>query len=669
MKSSLLPLTMLVTISAQASSEPDAETLFDMSLEQLMQITVTTASKRPQSYLETPRAVYVITREDILRSGVTTIPDALRMAPGVHVAQITAHRWAISIRGFQQEFAGKLLVLIDGRTLYTPTFSGVFWDSNDVVLDHVERIEIVRGPGSVVWGSNAMNGVINIITRNAADTQGGKLNIAAGNQDKLLTDVTFGDRSGNWAWRGYAKYFDRESTDRPGYSSPYVPGTSIHDGWSMNRIGMRADQQLDKRDISLSVNVYDGNIDDLADDVPMLNPARSEEFYSDGTTSGYDASLLWKLKADPHHEWQLRLFVDNNDRRDVNVDEQRSTYDVELQYILQWQNHKLIYGAGYRYYDSTTQPHNAVAFEPADSSINLGNLFFHDDWMFTDNWRLNYGLKIEHDDYTETSYQPAIGLAWQHQQSQVWMNVERAIRLNNRLERDIRANLQAIDADSYFAGQPEGFVQLTGQPDIKEESIVAYELGYRCLASNDFYWDIAGYYFEYDNLIFFESEQNIGSGFINGDGEFIIPVQINNTGEGNVSGMEMSFSWQPMNAWKLKGSFTYTRMDLQGDPITDKIEGQTPKRQFNLRSFYNLNEHWQIDSAVYYVDELPGFLASFKSYVRLDLRLGWIINRHSELVLDGQNLLDDRHREHNEKGYSTYSEVPRSYYLKWAYKF
>ena len=198
----------LTVLSTQVIAAENADNLFDLSLEDLMQITVTTVEKSPQSFIDTPRALYVITQEDIRRSGATSIPEALRMVPGVHVAQITAHRWAISIRGFQQEFAGKLLVLLDGRTLYTPTFSGVHWDSNDVVLDQVERIEVLRGPGSVVWGSNAMNGVINIITKKAADTQGGKLNVAAGNEANILTDVTYGNHTGNWYWRAYAKYFN-----------------------------------------------------------------------------------------------------------------------------------------------------------------------------------------------------------------------------------------------------------------------------------------------------------------------------------------------------------------------------------------------------------------------------------------------------------------------------
>lgn len=222
---------------------------------------------------------------------------------------------------------------------------------------------------------------------------------------------------------------------------------------------------------------------------------------------------------------------------------------------------------------------------------------------------------------------------------------------------------------SFYAGQPEGFIQLTGQPDVKEESIVAYELGYRIMNSDSVYWDIAAYYFDYDDLIFFESQQNIGSSFINTDGQFILPVNISNTGEGSVSGMEISFAWQLIHDWKLKGSFAYAKMDLKGDPIADKIEGETPEKQFHLRSFYNLNEHWQIDSAIYYVDDLPGFTTAFEDYLRLDLRIAWKTTYNSEVVLAGQNLLDKTHREHNEKGYSTFSDVPRTYYLKWSQKF
>ena len=318
-------------LSTQVIAAENADNLFDLSLEELMQITVTTVEKSPQSFIDTPRALYVITQEDIRRSGATSIPEALRMVPGVHVAQITAHRWAISIRGFQQEFAGKLLVLLDGRTLYTPTFSGVHWDSNDVVLDQVERIEVLRGPGSVVWGSNAMNGVINIITKKAADTQGGKLNVAAGNEANVLTDVTYGNHAGNWYWRAYAKYFNWKATSRNDYTAPGLPGHSINDAWNVGRYGVRADQETGNRTVSLSANVYNGDINDLLDDVPALNPARYVYSYYAGTTSGYDATVNWTQKFNSNNEWQFRFFVDESDRKDVNVSEQRSTYDVEAQ--------------------------------------------------------------------------------------------------------------------------------------------------------------------------------------------------------------------------------------------------------------------------------------------------------------------------------------------------
>ena len=669
MNNRILQLMFLTVLSTQVIAAENADNLFDLSLEELMKITVTTVEKSPQSFIDTPRALYVITQEDIRRSGATSIPEALRMVPGVHVAQITAHRWAISIRGFQQEFAGKLLVLLDGRTLYTPTFSGVHWDSNDVVLDQVERIEVLRGPGSVVWGSNAMNGVINIITKKAADTQGGKLNVAAGNEANILTDVTYGNHTGNWYWRAYAKYLNWKATSRNDYTAPGLPGHSINDAWNVGRYGVRADQEAGSRTVSLSANVYNGDINDLLDDVPALNPARYTYSYYAGITSGYDATVNWTQKFNPSNEWQFRFFVDESDRKDANVSEQRSTYDVEAQNRLKQDNHIIVYGAGYRRYGSRTQPHIAVKFVPNDEAYNLVNAFFHDDWHLNQNWRLNYGLKVEDDKYTNTSYQPAIGLSWQKNQSLVWMNVERAIRLTNRLERDIRANLEPIPANTYYAGQPEGYIQLTGQPDNKEESIIAYELGFRRLINNGFYWDVATYYFKYHNLIFFESQQNIGAPFINADGQYIIPVLISNTGKGDVTGLEMSFTWQAMTSWVLKSSFTYTMMNLDGDPIVTKIEGQTPRKQFNVRSFYNINKQWQFDSAIYYVDKLPGFLATFNDYLRLDLRLGWKSSPHSELSLDGQNLLDKSHLEHNEKGYSTYSAVPRSYYLKWSYKF
>jgi iron complex outermembrane receptor protein len=668
MKKVIAFLPVLTITSTQSLAGINSDNLFELSLEELMEITVTTVAKNPQKFIETPRAIYVISREDIRRSGVTSIPEALRMAPGVHVAQISSHRWAISIRGFQQEFAGKLLVLIDGRTLYTSTFSGVHWDSNDLVLDNVERIEIMRGPGSVVWGSNAMNGVINIITRDASETQDTRISVLGGNEEKIA-NLSTGDQMGDWYWRAYAKYLTRDARERDDYSSTELTGTSIHDAWDVGRLGMRADRTSDHQSISITANVYDGDIDDLADGIAMLNPARAEDSYFSGEISGFDISMNCTRAINSNNQWQVRLFLDDSERLDVNVSEQRSVYDIEIQNNFRKGDHSLIYGVGYRFNDSQIQHHLAVSFDPSDDSTNLVNAFIHDDWRLNENWRINFGVKLENDEYTDTSYQPSIGMSWQQKSSQIWFNVERAIRITNRLERDIEANLQAIEADSLYIGQPEGFLQLTGQSEVKEESILAYELGYRKLFSNDVYWDIAGYYFEYKDLIFFESQENTGAPFVNADGQVIVPVQISNTGEGHVAGVEISFAWQLMTDWKMKGSFTYTDMDLRGDPIVDKIEGETPDKQFHIRSYYNLDPDWQLDASIYYVDDVPGFVAEFEDYVRLDLRLAWLLSSQSELVLSGQNLLDDAHREHNEKGFSTFSEVPRSFYMRWDYSF
>lgn len=663
----IIPMLLSALLAQPASAAVD-DGLFSMSLEQLMQINVTTASKRPQSYIKTPRAVYVITREDIRRAGVTSIPEALRMAPGVHVAQITSHRWAISIRGFQQELAGKLLVLIDGRSVYTPTFSGVYWDAQDLVLDNIERIEIVRGPGSVVWGSNAVNGVINIITRNAADTQGGKANIATGN-DESIADVTYGDHSGDWYWRVYGKYFKRNDRSRADYQSTDLSSKSINDAWDVGRTGFRADRNGKDSSLTLSANLYSGNIDDLADAIPQTNPSGARDYYYAGDMSGFDTNLVWKKHLSKNSQWQVSLFADQSDRKDVNENEQRRSQDIELQHNLKLGAHNLTYGGGFRHYESLTQPQLALSFVPNDDTNNLFNLFAHNEWTLSDAWRINFGLKMEHDDYTNTSYQPALGASWYSDKHQAWFNVERAIQLPNRVDRDVRANVAAIPADTQYAGQPEGFAQLTGSPNVREQTIVAYELGYRTLYNKHFYWDLATYYFDYKDLIFIENRDNPGTPYINAAGEYIVPLLITNDGEGNIKGAEISFAWQASHNWKLKGAFTYTSMNLSGNPTADLINQETPEKQFNLRSYYNLNEHWQIDTAIYHVSSLKSFNNYFDHYTRLDLHLARKLGRHSELTLVGQNLLQDAHTEQGEKAFSTYAEVPRTWYVKWSQDF
>ena len=624
--------------------------LASLSIEDLMNLEVTSVSKRSQPMGEAAAAVYVITNEDIRRSGATSIAEALRLAPGLHVARIGASEWAITARGFNMQFANKLLVLIDGRSVYTHLFSGVYWDVQDVMLEDVERIEVIRGPGGTLWGANAVNGVINIITKKAKDTQGWLASGGAGTLENGFGSLRYGATLGqDTHLRGYVKYFDHGNLD-----SEF--GGDANDEWNMVRGGFRLDQDLSPSDsLTLQGDYYDG--------------ATSEELLTMVTDtedlSGANVLARWRHIFSETSELSLQTYYDRTERAEPTVlSEDRDTVDIELEHrfrLLSWND--VIWGAGYRLLNDRTES-TLVFFNPERRTDDLVTAFLQDQiTLLGDRLHLTIGSKFEHNDYTGFEFQPTARALWRlRPRHSIWAAVSRAVRTPSRADDDI----------SFFGINPHPPVLLfaTGNRDFDSEKLLAYEIGYRTQLSDELSFDLAAYYNDYDSL----RSAKLGAvplptpPFPPGT----LSASFGNETEAVGYGLEVSANWNVTSYWALSGWYTLMKLDVDADAdnadvVSEKQEDDTPTNQVHVRSRLNLPWNLEFDTQFFYVGEVVHQDA--EEYARLDLRLGWRPIESIEVSVAGQNLTERRHEEFGTGLFSLRSSVPRSVYGKitWRY--
>ncbi len=474
--------------TAQGTADDD---LTQLSIEELMNVEIFSAAKKTQKLFDTPAAAFVITREDIRRSGATSVPEVLRIVPGVEVAQISASEWAISIRGFNDRFASKLLVLIDGRSVYTPLFSGVYWGPQDtVLLEDVESIEVVRGPGGTLWGANAVNGVINIRTRQARDTQGALATVLGGNQESNAA-LRYGDRLGeNGYYRVYAKGFRRDALRD-------AEGDRAHDAWDQVQGGFRADWTLSGRDeLTLQGDFYDGQPDQTLT-ISSLTPPSAPIVEDSVDLRGGNLLFRWKRQLGADSEWILQTYYDANERREVDLDQRIDTFDIEFQHRFPWgDRQEITWGLGYRSVRDDLDGSFTVSFDPTSRRTELYSAFVQDEIRLLDHLRLTLGSKFEHNDYTGFEIQPTARLLWQvDPQQSVWGAVSRAVRTPSRSDSDIRINLAGIP------GTPPTLLSIFGNEDLDSEELLSFELGYRSEPRRDLSLDVTAFYNRYDQLI------------------------------------------------------------------------------------------------------------------------------------------------------------------------
>jgi len=634
------------------SGSPTIGELKQLNVEDLMNIQVTSVARHPEKLIEAASAIQVITQEDIRRSGATSIPEALRLADNLQVAQKNSHDWAISARGFNTKLGNKLLVMIDGRTVYTPLYSGVFWDAQDYLLEDIDRIEVISGPGGALWGANAVNGVINIITKSAADTQGLYAEAGGGSQPQDFAGAHYGGAlAPGTLFRVYGKYFNRNAEG-------LADGNSGSDAWRQGRGGFRIDSERSAQDrLTVQGDFYGGR----------------ENLQTGGIldASGDNILARWSHVLSEQSDLSLQAYFDQTHLTDPIaplvilgrqyapagvLHDDLNTYDVDFQHRFRLgPANRIVWGAGFRRTHDVVGNAPAVAFFPTVLDHNLYSMFVQDEILVRKNLSFTLGTKLEHYDYTGFEVEPDARLSWNVSSDQaLWAAISRAVRTPSRIERDLSE------------AAPPYPVVVTGARNYTSETVIAYELGLRARLTSRFTASISGFYNEYDDVRSISVTPNT-----------FFPLYFANNLAGHNYGLEFSGNYQVSDGWSLHAGYTFLKESLHVRPgrfdiNNARYEIADPEHQLSLRSSLNLPWHAELDAGLRWVDTVhtdngptPG---TVPSYFELNTRLAWHASEQLELSLVGQNLLHNRHPEYGFPD-PMRTEIQRSVYGKLAWRF
>ncbi len=613
-----------------------------MTLEELTQVDVTTLSKEPQKAFQTPAAIYIITGEDIRRSGATSIPEALRLAPGVEVARIDANKWAIGIRGFGTRLTRSVLVLIDGRTVYTPLFDGTYWEVQDTLMDDIDRIEIIRGPGGTIWGPNAVNGVINIITKNTKDTRGLLASAGGGNEDQGFANLRYGggdDRDFNY--RFYGKAFTRSPED-------HSDGRNFDD-WRAAQGGFRMDWDEKGGDkFNLQGDLY---METAGESVQATTYAAPYSQVVDGNArlSGGNLMGRWEKTLGNGSDIQLQAYYDRTNRYEPNLGERRNTFDVDfLQRFRLPARQQISWGLGTRFsHAHDLEVVSGLTFVPSERTDDLYSGFLQDEISLVEKrLSLIVGTKLLHTNFTTFEAEPSERIAWTPSESQtIWTSFTHAVRTPSDVEEDfyLLGNTgETINGLPFLA-------RFNANPNFAPEQLNGSELGYRKLIGKNLGVGIASFYNHYHDLL---DEEFAGSIFLEEDpppAHYLLPAQFRNGLLGDTKGVELTPEWRPKSFWRLRGSYSYLHMSLwkspgSGDVGTGPgIVGSSPGHEAWIDSGFDISKTIQLNLTYRYVSALPGQLVP--AYSTGDARFAWRFTRQLELALAGRNLLQRQHFE------------------------
>ncbi|NIP99105.1 MAG: TonB-dependent receptor, partial [Nitrospinaceae bacterium] len=561
------------------------EDLTKLSLEQLMDIKVTSVSKKPEKAAQAAAAVFVITQEDIRRSGATHIAEVLRMVPGVEVARVDSNKWAVTIRGFNDLFARKLLVLIDGRSVYTGMFSGTFWDTQDTALEDIERIEVIRGPGATVWGVNAVNGVINIITKNAGKTQGALVSGGGGNLDQGFTTMRYGSKMGDQAhYRVYGKWFERDSFEDPN-------GVDSNDDWNALRGGFRVDWEVNDSDqLTFQGDVYDGNSNSRR--FTVLAPGVSTIDLQKEDVRGGNVLARWTRKFSDQSDMKAQFFYNNEYRQGPVFGQNIHMFDLDIQHRLPiGERHDLVWGVDGRLMTDELKGSFALSFNPLSDTNYFVNGFIQDQiTLIPDQIKFTVGTKLGYNSFSGWEVQPSGRLLWTpNDRHSLWASASRAVRTPSRFEDSSILNFNTAPGPVTF--------QVNGNPDLKSENLLAYELGYRVKATDKLFLDIATFFNVYNDLLTSEPVSVFPP---------VISSQSQNLMKGESWGVEAAATWDAFDFWRIKAAFSWFELDLFLEPGSQSFRstlrnGNSPQFQANLRSRLDLPGGWEFDTAFNYV--------------------------------------------------------------------
>ncbi|MDG9668694.1 TonB-dependent receptor [Hahella sp. CR1] len=624
-----------------------------------MNTKVTSLAKRSETLQDAAAAVFVISRDDIRRSGVTSIPEALRLAPGVEVTRKGANSWGVALRGFNHDLSNKLLVLIDGRSVYSPLYAGVFWDAQDTLLEDIVRIEVIFGPGGTLWGANAVNGVINIITRSSQDTQDGFAELGGGDEEKGFAGVRYGGRLGDYTARAYVKAFDRDD-------SLLLDGEDARDGWRMGQGGFRIDRKTPLDHYTLQGDIYSGSEEGEFRDDFTLGTLPDDPQPGKSTFVGGNLLARWERENVDRSGLRLQSYYDHT-RRNIpgayNV--KVHTLDVDFQYHFRASSRQEVtLGAGVRVVQDQLDNTLFATFEPDQRTMKTYSVFAQDK---VDLWRerlyLTLGSKFEYNDFTGFESQPNARLSWSVSDDQMlWASASRAVRVPSRLDADL-----TLTAPLAIEGIPLPiYVNVNGNEDFHSETLKAYETGWRYQPLDELSFDLAFFYNEYDDLQTMEPEAPL----IIPDPTIpyiVLPNALANGMEGRSHGGTMSTQWQPVSFWRLRFQYAYLDLDLKSKPESsdvsaENIEDNSPRNQYSVLSFLDLPHNLSLYTGFRFVDELQSL--GVDDYTALDMSLGWKASNDIEALLTVQNLTDKGHLE-----FGGNKEIERSVFARLIVRF
>ena len=649
-----------------STAATEGNEFLDLDLTQLLDITITSVSKKPQNLSDAAAAVYVITSEDIKRSGVTSLPEALAMAPGLFVAQISASKWAVSSRGFSGYTSNKLLVLIDGRSVYSPAYSGTFWDMQNVLLEDIDRIEVIRGPGGTLWGANAVNGVINIITKKASETTGGLGRIAGGTENEFLGGARVGGKLSDSVYGRFSVNY--ESRDENVLA---MDGRDGHDGWNRFNGGIRLDGEAGQQDSwMLKADVAQSRQDQLL--YPFWigeSPYLTEK---EGKVSTEGANILGRYQHNFNNDNILtaQVYYDYNDREEDIYQQTFNILDFDLQYqTIVMEHNNLTMGAGYRTMKSDFV--DTFQVELADRSDSLLSAFVQDEiTIVRDALWFTAGVKWEENDYTGTEWQPSGRVLWKPgKDHSLWFSVARAVRTPSMVEED-----GFVTVASYPTDYGTARTRIVGNEQFESEYLCAYETGYRWQYQQSLSVDIALFYNDYEDLYTLDGRMDE-----NGFNYYLI-----NGYEGSGLGGELMIDWKPVKWFSLQMSYAYLNLDLEpnGKAVGSEfqfsaIENTSPENQFSLRGSYNFAERWQLNIWLRYLDEISALnsadfsagMTTIDDYFVLNANIIWSPVDNLEIMFAGQNLLEDRQLQYVPEFITPATEIERGFYVKATYLF
>lgn len=649
--------------SEAVAAKTGGDDLTSLSLEDLMNVEVYSASKHSQKASETPAAISVITQDDIRRSNMTSIPEMLRMVPGLDVAQINANQWAVGARGFNDLYANKLLVMMDGRSVYTPLFSGVYWDTIDYVLPDLDRIEVIRGPGATLWGANAVDGVINITTKTARDTQGLLVDGMGGNQEQQGA-VRFGGKiDGDTYFRVYGKYRNYDDFVA-------ANGRDAHDGWDDLRSGFRVDRFVGSdQTFTFQGDVYNERVGQTVSYPTFIPPFTTPR----PVVNDYDgANFLarWKKQLSTTSDISVQAYYDRVDRDDAELGYSQDTFDLDFQHHFQvTQRNDLIYGADARFVRDNIRNSVFGTFSPTRRGDYLLSGFIQDDLTaIPDRLHFIAGTKVEQNSYSGFEIEPSARVLWTpNEQNTIWGAVSRAVRTPSRWEEDSRLVFATVPTPQGIPAQIDTF----GNSNFNSEKLLALESGYRVKPTRTFSVDATVFYNFYNDLrggtngtpIFMPAPQP----------HLLVPVALNNGIFGETFGAEIAATWKVTPIWRLTGSYSWLDVQLHhlsgtSNTMETIFEGTSPRNQAQLHSYLDITKSIELNAALYYVDNLH--TGHIPAYTRVDAGITWRPRDNLALTVAAQNIFSSQHFEFNSGLFFTApTQVPRTYYASLNYQF